>query len=172
MAKAVTLKNTSNEEVYPVTDISLVNGGIYADTLSSLEPTTGYISTAMLQDGAVTGQKIDWGATGLNYSTTETDTGLTWVDGKKIYRKVIEWALTASSAGEQTKAHGISNLDNVTSLRVIYKLGWDTAWGNEQYLAKKGITFRVTSTDVVKETASANNWTGDMKIVIEYTKSS
>lgn len=26
MAKAVTLKNNNNEEVYPVTDISLVNG--------------------------------------------------------------------------------------------------------------------------------------------------
>ena len=59
MTKAVTLKNSSNEEVYPVTDISLVNGGIYADTLSTLEPTAGYISTAMLQNEAVTTAKLD-----------------------------------------------------------------------------------------------------------------
>lgn len=60
MAKAVTLKNSNSEEVYPVTDISLVNGGIYADILANVEPTTGYISTAMLQDEAVISDKIDW----------------------------------------------------------------------------------------------------------------
>lgn len=37
MAKAVTLKNSSNEEVYPVTDISLVNGGVYAETIAPAE---------------------------------------------------------------------------------------------------------------------------------------
>lgn len=37
MAKAVTLKNSNNEEVYPVTDISLVNGGIHADTIAPAE---------------------------------------------------------------------------------------------------------------------------------------
>ena len=37
MAKAVTLKNSNNEEVYPVTDISLVNGGVYAETIAPAE---------------------------------------------------------------------------------------------------------------------------------------
>ena len=45
MAKAVTLKNNNNEEIYPVTDLSLVNGNI----------TTGRIA-----DNAVTSDKIDW----------------------------------------------------------------------------------------------------------------
>ena len=45
MAKAVTLKNNNNEEVYPVTDISLVNGNI---------------PTARIADNAVTSDKIDW----------------------------------------------------------------------------------------------------------------
>lgn len=34
MAKAVTLKNQNNEEVYPVTDISLVNGNIAANRIT------------------------------------------------------------------------------------------------------------------------------------------
>ena len=45
MAKAVTLKNNNNEEVYPVTDLSLVNGNI---------------PTGRIADGAVTSDKIDW----------------------------------------------------------------------------------------------------------------
>lgn len=45
MAKAVTLKNNNNEEVYPVTDLSLVNGNI---------------PTGRIADKAVTSDKIDW----------------------------------------------------------------------------------------------------------------
>lgn len=45
MAKAVTLKNNNNEEIYPVTDLSLVNGDI---------------PTGRIADGAVTSNKIDW----------------------------------------------------------------------------------------------------------------
>ena len=45
MAKAVTLKNSNNEEVYPVTDLSLVNGNI---------------PTGRIADNAVTSDKIDW----------------------------------------------------------------------------------------------------------------
>ena len=45
MAKAVTLKDNNNEEIYPVTDISLVNGNI---------------PTGRIADKAVTSDKIDW----------------------------------------------------------------------------------------------------------------
>ena len=45
MAKAVTLKNNNNEEVYPVTDLSLVNGNI---------------PTGRIADKEVTSDKIDW----------------------------------------------------------------------------------------------------------------
>lgn len=50
MAKAVTLKNQNNEEVYPVTDISLVNGNIAANRIT---------------DGAVTAAKVDFSTFGL-----------------------------------------------------------------------------------------------------------
>lgn len=45
MAKSVTLKNSNNEEIYPVTDLSLVNGNI---------------PTGRIADNAVTSDKIDW----------------------------------------------------------------------------------------------------------------
>lgn len=55
MAKAVTLKNNNNEEIYPVTDLSLVNGNISADRIAD-----NAITTPKIANGAVTSAKIDW----------------------------------------------------------------------------------------------------------------
>lgn len=55
MAKAVTLKNSSNEEVYPVTDISLVNGDISTGRIVD-----SAVTSAKINDSAVTSAKIDW----------------------------------------------------------------------------------------------------------------
>lgn len=54
MAKAVTLKNSNDEEIYPVTDISLVNGNISAGRIADEAVTQDKIA-----DGAVTQDKID-----------------------------------------------------------------------------------------------------------------
>lgn len=56
MAKAVTLKNSNNEEVYPVTDLSLVNGNIPTGRIADNAVTTNKIA-----DGAVTQDKISGG---------------------------------------------------------------------------------------------------------------
>ena len=55
MAKAVTLKNNNNEEVYPVTDLSLVNGNIPTGRIAD-----SAITTPKIADGAVASDKIDW----------------------------------------------------------------------------------------------------------------
>lgn len=55
MAKAVTLKNNNNEEVYPVTDLSLVNGNIPTGRITDNAITTGKIANK-----AITSDKIDW----------------------------------------------------------------------------------------------------------------
>lgn len=57
--KAVTLKNSNDDTVYPVTDVSLVNGGIFADTIAPVEAGE-QITTNMIADGAVTADKINW----------------------------------------------------------------------------------------------------------------
>ena len=69
MAKAVTLKNSNNEEVYPVTDLSLVNGNI---------------PTGRIADNAVTSAKIDW--------TTYTPVWTTY-DIRDIYTDVTSLQL-------------------------------------------------------------------------------
>lgn len=55
MAKAVTLKNSNNEEVYPVTDLSLVNGNIPTGRIAD-----NAVTTSKIADKAVTSDKIDW----------------------------------------------------------------------------------------------------------------
>lgn len=65
MAKAVTLKNNNNEEVYPVTDISLVNGElngarIVNASVGSDKLTPNAVWEENIKDGAVTSDKIDW----------------------------------------------------------------------------------------------------------------
>lgn len=55
MAKAVTLKNNNDEEVYPVTDLSLVNGNVPTGRIAD-----NAITTPKIADGAVTSAKIDW----------------------------------------------------------------------------------------------------------------
>lgn len=56
-----------------------------------------------------------------NYSTTEVDTGKTWIDGKTIYRKVIATGDLATDFVDNAKSinHGITNLDNVISINCI-----------------------------------------------------
>ena len=55
MAKAVTLKNNNDEEIYPVTDLSLVNGNIPTGRIAD-----NAITTPKIADNAVTSDKIDW----------------------------------------------------------------------------------------------------------------
>ena len=56
MAKAVTLKNNNNEEIYPVTDLSLVNGNIPTGRIAD-----NAITTDKIADGSVTQDKISGG---------------------------------------------------------------------------------------------------------------
>jgi len=51
-------------------------------------------------------------ASPLSYSATEKDSGRTWVDGKTIYYKVVEYSGTPGT-GQTLFAHGITNLDRV-----------------------------------------------------------
>ena len=65
MAKAVILNDSNGEEVYPVTDISLVNGElngakIVNASVGSDKLTPNAVWNENIKNGAVTSSKIDW----------------------------------------------------------------------------------------------------------------
>ena len=53
-----------------------------------------------------------------SYSTDEQLTGGTWIDGKPIYRKVIDFGALPNSTLKQVP-HGISNIDAIVSFNGV-----------------------------------------------------
>lgn len=64
--------------------------------------------------------KIDFRTLGGNYSTSEVNTGFTWVDGKPIYKKTLYRASTGA-ASSITINTGITNGDMLVNLEVVAK---------------------------------------------------
>lgn len=87
---------------------------LVGETMS--EPTTvEFVDTANIVDKAVTAGKIDLSTLSGNYSTSEVDTGYTWVDGSPIYKKTVN---TGSLPDTNYKdiAHGITGLGHIIKL--------------------------------------------------------
>jgi len=77
------------------------------------------IQTGSIADGAVAKAKLGSDAF-PNYSTSEIDTGATWIDGRKIYKKTINYGqYPAQKDNPVGVAHGISNLDKVVKMEGI-----------------------------------------------------
>lgn len=81
----------------------------YVDTVNIVD---GAVTTDKLGSEAVTADKIDLSTLSGNYSTSEVDTGFTWVDGKTIYKKTVSCG-TLPNNSTTTTPHGISNLELV-----------------------------------------------------------
>ena len=89
--KIVTLKdNTETDVYYPVTPVDAV----FVDsntTLSNVLDDKADIDMSNIDTGSITADKIDFTTLNFgNYSTSEVDTGFTWVDGKHIYKKTVD----------------------------------------------------------------------------------
>lgn len=70
-------------------------------------------------------------STDFDYSISEIDTGTTWINGKKIYKKTIyTHSLPPSNAG-LTYPHGVDNLGDVIKIE-----GWASYTYFDEYLGK------------------------------------
>lgn len=110
------------------------------------------------------------------YSTTETSTGQTWIDGKPIYRKVI---VTSGFTGNATSniAHGISSIGDVVDFRFYLKnptgelilpvprIGYSGSAFNESFSNYAYIS----KTNIVFTCGSSSSYSSGYAI-IEYTK--
>lgn len=85
------------------------------------------IQTESIANGAITKDKLGTDAlSGLDYSTSEIDTGTKWIDGKKIYKKTVDFGQYPEQSGSPVGvAHGISNLDKVIKMEgIMYVYGY------------------------------------------------
>lgn len=110
---------------------------------------------------------------GLNtYSTTETRVG-TWIDGKPIYRKVIDCG-GLTNATTKNVNHGISNMDTVTNFILIAKNPTANNWIPIPYTNKSNATYQVdvyiSNTQFVISCGDNKTAYTLSKAVIEYTK--
>lgn len=107
-----------------------------------------------------------------SYSTTEVDTGGTWIDGSRIYKKTIDTG-TLPNNTTKTVAHGISNLGTIIKIEGFASSGSEYiplpfVWFNPSstvsvYATSSNIEI-VTATDQSNRTVSY--------VTIYYTKSS
>lgn len=91
--------------------ITVADGGIASDQLASSAVTSGKIAQAA------------YDAMG-SYSTTETATPYKWIDGKTIYRKVIEFDCEADAA---TVIDIGNNVGDITNMFCIVKTNLDNS---------------------------------------------
>lgn len=104
------------------------------------------------------------------YSTSEVKTGETWIDGNPIYRKVIDFGSLPNSASK-TKAHGITSLKDVISVRGIanFASGARVPLPFTSTLASSSIMLSCDASLITIQTATDRS-TATAKIIIEYTK--
>ena len=108
-----------------------------------------------------------------NYSTSESDTGMKWVDNKPIYRKVVNFG-ALPNAGMKRVNHNIANLDKVINIGGYVKFPSGYYVGVQFVDVVGGFSSSwyttVGPTDVVIATgADRSGFTA--VVVIEYTKS-
>jgi hypothetical protein len=106
------------------------------------------------------------------YSTTETRIG-TWIDGKPLYRKVINAGTPSiSSGGTISIAHNISNIGILKSVEATLVANNYTNQYPIPYISGSRNTSisNVTTTNVIIQSTS-ESWSGHtLYIILEYTK--
>ena len=127
---AITADGASGSTAYYVilaqirvgTGVTTIGSGVItqgAKVESGAKAGPNTVSTNSIADGAVTSDKVDWSTIEIsNYSTSEVATGATWIDGRTIYKKTINFGSMPNNATKSVP-HGISNLGMMVKIEGI-----------------------------------------------------
>lgn len=136
------------------------------------------IATLSKINGGTTAGALTTDASGVvspggNYSTSEVATNTTWVDGKMIYKKTVNFGNMPSSTTKNV-AHGVTGIDRFIKYETSLK---DTTNDNSfplPFVRASGGTdnmeLRLTPTNITVTTNSANFVNFSAYITIYYTK--
>jgi hypothetical protein len=100
-----------------------------------------------------------------NYSTSETSLGITWIDGKTVYQKVLPMGSLPGLGGTTTVNHGIVTPQTWIMVRMMCASGGTTYttpdYGTEISANSSAVSFR----------ARGSSWTGYTGVaILQYTK--
>lgn len=112
---------------------------------------------------------------GLDYSTTEQNTGVKWIDGKDIYRKVIELGALPNNT-TKTVAHGITNISRFIRIVGVANSTADTTaipipLVYDSNNASNNTSMKVNDTNVLLETRTDRSGFNECYAILFYTKS-
>lgn len=79
-------------------DSSITAGKLGSNSVITAKLDDGAVTTAKLDDKAVTAGKIDFTTLTGNYSTSEQATPYTWINGKTIYKRTIDFGSLPNQA--------------------------------------------------------------------------
>jgi hypothetical protein len=107
-----------------------------------------------------------------SYSTEEVNTGKKWIDGKPIYRKIVDIG-ALPNATTKTVAHNISNYDVFTTIKGIAFNNAKTAQIELPYITANNIntaiSIEINATDV-QIISGINRSSLSGYAILEYTK--
>lgn len=164
--------STFDQNVYPALYMYL-GSNVLPDYSNSAENGYVYIkATSGLaenqQDNVLKNVK-DYVDNSNSYSTQEVKTGGTWIDGKPIYRKVVDFG-ALPNATTKNVAHGVSNIGDIThiygvahsSAKMTIPLPYARGIPIILYATQDDVAIEISTSDYVEFTRS--------EITIEYTK--
>ena len=109
---------TANIQADAVTTAKIADLNVTTAKLAS-----NSVTTAKIADDSVTSDKIDW--TTIKYSTSEEQPIGVWIDGKIIYRKVVDFGALPDTTSKWVNPN-ISNLGTIVHLEAIANNGSGT----------------------------------------------
>ena len=150
--------------------------------MKARNPNTGTLETVYVKalDSMPVGSQVEFTGNTIpagweevnDYSTTEIDTGKKWIDGKKIYRKVINFGALPNATTKEINTD-ITNIDRVISISGYAYDGSNTfiplPHSNPNPVSL--VFLKNTGKIQVQTTINRSSFT-ESYIILEYTKSS
>ena len=159
--KVLTLTNKDGtDNIYPIA------GGMMANS----------ISTAMLQNGSVTSDKIDW--TTINYGEVGVDVPIGKFNNKTVYRRCETWTGFSQSGWNVKQLSSSLNNDVILNAYGMYYQPSNGAWIPIARVRPSASTYAVGLSGIMNREAQfevgADVYTGisTIYLFIEYTKAS
>ena len=155
---------------------NVVNGS--SGTITTLAATQVTVGSSILTNGKLTNLTtptgsgdaankayVDTKTNAVNYSTLETSLGITWIDGKTVYQKVVNMGTLPGLGGNKSVAHGIVTPQTWVNIRVMAYSSSKTFQTPDRYSEVS-----CDNTNITFESLGASWGSYSGTAIIQYTK--